>query len=131
MPEAPIQKVVEMNATPTAVFDRAELLERVDGDAELLVEIVRIFLDDLPRASDEMRLASEAGDLKTLARAAHKLRGALANLCAGAAASAARRLEQHAGADDSGKARRELATLMAELGRLKGPLEASGEETVS
>jgi CheY-like chemotaxis protein/HPt (histidine-containing phosphotransfer) domain-containing protein len=112
------------------VFDRAGLLERVEGDEDLLGEIVRLFLDELPHALTELRAADEASDFKALAAAAHKLRGALANLCAPAATAAALLLEQHANANEQDLARRGVRTLASELDRLKVPLEASSHEVV-
>jgi two-component system sensor histidine kinase/response regulator len=113
-----------------AAFDRTALLERVEGDEELLAEIVRLFLDELPRALEELKVAGKLDDLKALGRAAHKLRGALGNLCAAPATAAALKLEQSADGDDTPAARRELARLRFELDRLKAPLEASSQEVV-
>jgi PAS domain S-box-containing protein len=113
-----------------AIFDRAGLLERVEGDEDLLSEIVLLFLDELPHALEELRAAGEASDFKALAGAAHKLRGALANLCAPAATAAALLLEQHANANEKDAARRGVRTLASELDRLKAPLEASSHEVV-
>ncbi len=121
--------LVEARA-PEAIFDRAGLLERVEGDEDLLSEIVRLFLDELPQANKELRAADEANDFKALAGAAHKLRGALANLCAPAATAAALLLEHHANAKDAVATHRCRATLISELDRLKAPLEASSHEVV-
>jgi len=113
-----------------AIFDRAGLLERVEGDEELLAEIVRLFLEELPHALEELHAADEARDSKALAAVAHKLRGALANLCAPAATAAALLLEQHANAKEPDSARRAAGTLASELDRLKAPLESSSHEVV-
>jgi PAS domain S-box-containing protein len=114
-----------------SIFDRAGLLERVEGDEELLAEIVRLFLDELPHSLEELHAADEALDFKALAGVAHKLRGALANLCAPAATAAALLLEQHANAKEQDSAGRGVRTLASELDRLKAPLEASSQEVVS
>jgi PAS domain S-box-containing protein len=111
-----------------AIFDRAGLLERVEGDEDLLAEIVQLFLDELPRTLEELRAAERSGDLKSLARAAHKIRGALSNLCVPAAVAAATNLEHLANGGDSAVARRGFETLAAELDRLKAPLAESGQE---
>ncbi|HEY4911182.1 MAG TPA: Hpt domain-containing protein [Methylomirabilota bacterium] len=52
-------------------------LRRVDGDSDLLVELVRIFQDDLPERMHRLRGAHERGDLPETARSAHSLRGSL------------------------------------------------------
>jgi len=117
-------------SAPEAIFDRAGMLERVEGDEDFLSEIVRIFLDEMPNAAEELRAAGDAGDFKALAGAAHKLRGALANICAPAATAAALLLEHEANAKNADAARRGLAGLMHELDRLRTPLEASSHEVV-
>jgi two-component system, sensor histidine kinase and response regulator len=114
-----------------AIFDRAALVERVEGDEELLDSIVHIFLDQLPRALEELHSADRAGDWPALERAAHKLRGALANLCVLRAESAAEHLEHSAGEGDAGAARRDLAALVIELDRAKAALLESSSEVVT
>jgi HPt (histidine-containing phosphotransfer) domain-containing protein len=74
-------------------FDKADVLRRLDGDEELLREIVRLFLDDSPSLVESMRVAANAHDRKGLRTAAHRMKGAAANLAATALAEAARALE--------------------------------------
>jgi two-component system sensor histidine kinase/response regulator len=81
------------NSCSTASFDAAGLLERVEGDTELLREIVDLFAADSPRLLDELRQASAEGDAETLKRAAHTLKGAASNFGATAVMDAARDLE--------------------------------------
>ena len=89
---------------------------------------MRLFLEELPHALEELHAAEQASDWTALARAAHKLRGALANLCVPVATVAAQNLESRAGEGDAIAARRGLETLTFELDRLKAPLlEASSE----
>jgi HPt (histidine-containing phosphotransfer) domain-containing protein len=76
------------------VLDRATALARVGGDLELLKEIAALFLDEYPRALDDMRRALATGDAKTLERSAHGLKGSVANFGARAAVDAAFQLEQ-------------------------------------
>jgi len=125
---AAAQAPVTPPAATQAIFDRAGLLERVEGDEELLGALVRLFLEELPHALEELHAAEQASDWTALARAAHKLRGALANLCVPVATVAAQNLESRAGEGDAIAARRGLETLTFELDRLKAPLlEASSE----
>ena len=56
-----------------------EVLARVGGDRELLVEISRLFVDDAPAHLQKIRVAIEARDGESLRRAAHGLKGAAAN----------------------------------------------------
>ena len=76
------------------VLDRATALARVGGDLDLLKEIAALFLDEYPRELDEIRKAQAAGDAYTLERAAHGLKGSVANFGAAPAVDAAFQLEQ-------------------------------------
>ncbi len=60
-------------------FDEAVLMEQVGGDAELMREIVDLFLADAPRLLDELRAAVAAGDAGLLKRAAHTIKGSASN----------------------------------------------------
>ena len=76
------------------VLDRATALARVGGDLDLLKEIAGLFLDEYPRALDEIHRALAAGDAKMIERSAHGLKGSVANFGARAAVDAAFQLEQ-------------------------------------
>ncbi|MBM3724222.1 MAG: Hpt domain-containing protein [Acidobacteria bacterium] len=60
-------------------LNRAVALERVGGDEELLAEVAELFLDDCPNMMREIRTALASGDAKMLERAAHTLKGSVAN----------------------------------------------------
>jgi two-component system, sensor histidine kinase and response regulator len=66
-----------MMGTEHSPIDRALALRRVDGDPELLEELVKIFQDDLPARMSRLRAALERGDLPETSRSAHSLRGSL------------------------------------------------------
>lgn len=76
------------------VFDQAAALMRVEGDTELLVEIIEVFLDDSPRLLSRIREALKREDLKSLEQAAHTLKGSVGNFCAPVAYAAALKLEK-------------------------------------
>jgi PAS domain S-box-containing protein len=59
------------------VWDQAAGLARVGGDAQLLAEVVQIFLKDSPAWVAEMRAALARADAAGLRRAAHTLKGAV------------------------------------------------------
>jgi HPt (histidine-containing phosphotransfer) domain-containing protein len=84
--------VTTLVATPAGI-DRQVALSRVGGDAELLKEIAQLFIDDYPRAMDDIRQAADRGDAKSLERSAHGLKGSVANFGAPSAVEAARMLE--------------------------------------
>ena len=82
-------------------IDRASLLERVEGDRELLAEMIHLFEEDAPKLIAAMRLALERRDMAVLERSAHSLKGAAGNLSAGATRAAALRLENDARRNDA------------------------------
>lgn len=80
----------------TGAFNREQTLERLGGDEELLVEIAGIFVQAAQGKLQDMRRALEAGDADALARAAHSLKGSVANFSAERAWDAAKNLEMTA-----------------------------------
>jgi HPt (histidine-containing phosphotransfer) domain-containing protein len=88
------QVLPEPAAAPEDVFDAAAALERVEGDTELLAELVRLFLDEFPAQRAAIRQAIDAGDARALVAAAHTLKGSVGVLGARAAAEAAWALER-------------------------------------
>lgn len=75
------------------VLDRIELLARVDGNRDLLAELVRLFVQERPLLLESMERALRDADGAELARAAHKAKGAFANLSARGAQKTATELE--------------------------------------
>ena len=76
-----------------AILDRKTLWERVDGDADLLREIIELFLADCPERLLELHEALALQDGPALARAAHRFKGALGNISANSALTAVQRVE--------------------------------------
>ncbi len=72
---------------------RAFCWSRVEGDRELLREIVELFAADSPQLLAELRQGCAEGDAEILKRAAHTLKGAASNFGAAAVMAAARDLE--------------------------------------
>ncbi len=99
--------------------DRAAILARLDGDVELLGELVELFLQDCPRLFALMREALAKSDAETFERAAHTLRGAVSTFGAPAAVAGARRLEEMARKGDLAQAAEAVQALEAEIERLK------------
>ena len=112
------------------VLDEALLVSRVDGDPQLLRDLVDLFLEDCPRLVDEIRVALDRKDAKLVERDAHSLKGATGNLAAQMASEAARKLERFARAGDLLHAESELLELEWELERLKPALLAVRAEMV-
>jgi HPt (histidine-containing phosphotransfer) domain-containing protein len=98
--------------------DREALLERVEGDTELLTALVELFVQDCPERLAAIRLAVDGHDPAALKRAAHQLKGSLALFGAPGAVDAARRLEHIGQAGGLRRAGEILALLQAETHRL-------------
>lgn len=64
------------------VFDYDDFLERVDGDIDLLKEVIEIFLEDSPNLMTALRSAIRIGEAEAIEKAAHTLKGAAANISA-------------------------------------------------
>jgi two-component system, sensor histidine kinase and response regulator len=105
-------------------LDRAIALERVGGDLELLQEVARLFVDDCPSCMQSIRAAIDASDAKALERAAHNLKGAVANFGAKSSVAAALRLEQIGRTGQTDGAEQAFRELAAALERLTPELVA-------
>jgi len=99
-------------------LDRVSLLSRVEGDRELLAEIIQIFLADAPQLIVAMRQALAQGDMRLLERSAHSMKGAAANLSALDTVKAASQLEQSAKNEDAESSKTNLSALQAIVERL-------------
>ncbi len=66
--------------SPPPLLDQAALLERLDHDAGLCREVIRVFLDDLPRRMAALRRQVEDGNAADIAASAHTVKGAFANI---------------------------------------------------
>ena len=81
------------------LLDWRGALQRLDGDAELLLELAALFLHDGPQLWQELGAALAAGDLPRSTRAVHSLKGVLVNFGAARAVALAEQLSAalHAG----------------------------------
>jgi CheY-like chemotaxis protein len=104
------------------VFDAGAVLESLDGDSDLLREIAVIFLAQSPKHLEKIREAISKKDPNHLERAAHALKGAAANLLAQGVIEAASKLEEIGRAGYVAGSRQALASLEAELGKLRSAL---------
>jgi signal transduction histidine kinase/CheY-like chemotaxis protein len=85
---------VQTTVTDAGTFDEDALRRRVCGDDELMTDVIRVFLDDLPVRLAAIHDAVTARNGDALCAAAHALKGAAANLSAGGLFEAARVLER-------------------------------------
>lgn len=73
----------------TDVIDEAMLLAGIDGNKQLLRELVRLFLADYPQHLADIKGAINRGDAGAVARAEHALKGSAGNFSAQNAFAAA------------------------------------------
>ncbi len=83
-----------MQEVQTNPFDRAEMLERLGQDTDLLDDVLQVFREECPRMLAEVRAALDQADPDLVSRAAHSMKGALLNISAAPAAAEAAALEQ-------------------------------------
>ncbi len=75
-------------------FDRALALSRVEGDEELLGELARLFLAELPGMLERLRAAVSEKSPSAVASEGHALKGAVANFGAARATNLAFSIER-------------------------------------
>jgi len=95
------------------------LIERVDGDMDLLADIAGIFLERSGEALTCIQRAIISQDAKALETAAHSLRGYLVSLHAGRASEIALQLEMKGRLDDCVGVRYMYSKLEEEIELLK------------
>lgn len=76
------------------VFDEERALQLLDGDRELLEDVLDLFQTTSRRLLEEIEEARTAGDREALRKSAHSLKGAAANICATRVQEVARTLEE-------------------------------------
>jgi len=101
------------------VFDRAGMMDRLEGDEELAEMVIESFLDDIPRQLQALRELLAAGDVRTAQRQAHTIKGAAGNVGAEAlrAVAAETELALRAGALQAAGAH--LQSLQDQFDRLR------------
>ncbi len=75
------------------VINISELTERLDNDFELFAELTELFFDDSASLMDKIKNSIDNNDHESLRKAAHTLKGAVANFAAPGAYEASSVLE--------------------------------------
>ncbi|TKB82172.1 MAG: Hpt domain-containing protein [Nitrospira sp.] len=75
------------------VFNLAEALTRVDEDEDLFQTLAELFIEQAPLDMAATQAALDAGDGEALARAAHRMKGAILQFSAPALFEATKQLE--------------------------------------
>jgi HPt (histidine-containing phosphotransfer) domain-containing protein len=101
-----------------------ELLVRIDNDRGLLLELIDIFKEEFPRLFQQLQEHVVRGDMKSVEKTCHGLRGMLSGLSANHAATIAARLEQMGRDRDSSGLNDAVALLDREYKKLLPELDA-------
>jgi len=109
-------------AAPREIFDIESVLARVEGDEDLLQELIALFQESAPLLIDEIESGVRGSDAPTVERAAHALKGALQSIGASSGAKAAAALEAAGRSADLTEAKHLLAALSEEYARLLAAL---------
>ena len=91
------ERLVAVVESEAGSFDPAAASSRLGGDPRLLRQLLDLFLEQCPAMVDEIARALAAGDAGALRRAAHALKGSVANFAVFAPVEAARRLREKYG----------------------------------
>jgi signal transduction histidine kinase/CheY-like chemotaxis protein len=120
--EAVTSAIMAEEILASNVLDEVEFLNQLEGDEELLLEIIDIFFADSPLLLQQVLDAAARQDAVGLARAAHKLKGTVSVFGSRSATEAALVLETMGRVHDWGHADEALARLKQEVQALEKAL---------
>ena len=86
---------------PDSVFNRGQLLERLEGDEKLLGQLVEVFKRDTPICIEQLSAAVGSGQFDQVKRHAHELKGMAVNMSAARLSQSTDQLEKSADAADT------------------------------
>ena len=119
-PATPVENLLTtpVPAATTVASVRQRLAEIADGDNAFAVELLTAFVSGAQESVEEMRAAGQTADLVALSRAAHKLKGASANLHIEELAMRAHDIETRAKAGATAHWSEEITGIAQELERI-------------
>lgn len=110
------------------VLNKNELLDRVFGDVDLLVEIVDMFLELSPNMLSAIDHSIKARDAKGLSETAHAFKGSVGNFAQGSAFGAALELEKMGKSGELDKSAEAFEKLKQEVAVLEKALKCLKSE---
>jgi two-component system, sensor histidine kinase and response regulator len=122
-------KLVPNDAMLGGFVDLPDLLARVEGDRDLLTELIVIFREELPGLHGALHVATDMGDLSQAAKAAHTLKGMLANMSMKRGATIAADIEMAARSGHLPSLKGTLASFDSEIAELSAAVGAFIEVT--
>ena len=93
------------------LFDRAELMELLDGDEEFVQSIIELSLIEIPKNIDEIKEFCAVENYSSIRLMAHTIKGMAANLCTTALRDIAFKMETAAKVGDIEAVRKLLPEL--------------------
>ena len=122
---------MSLTHTELAAVDLAVLASyeeaQIEGEPDFVVELIDLYLDEVPRLFDSLHTSIQNNDATTAKRAAHSLRGSSANLGVLQIAAIADELE-HLGNPCGTSAMQLLQSLENEFRRVKEILTAERQK---
>ena len=104
-----------------AVVDSLRQLT-LPGEPDVLSEVLRLFLDDVPRRVERLKAAWQDGNAAELQRAAHSLKGSSSNIGARQMSDICNQLDERGKAGDLTGTQRLLDSLEEEYGRVESEI---------
>jgi CheY-like chemotaxis protein/HPt (histidine-containing phosphotransfer) domain-containing protein len=128
-PPAPAPAVAPAAQAAPAVngpppLDPAKALARVEGNHELLTDLILMFNDDCPKLLTELKSAASAGNAKVVERAAHTIKGMVSIFHAQPTYDASWRIEKMGKDGNLAQVDEAIAVLETEVARLTPALNA-------
>ena len=105
-------------------FDPESLWERVNGDADLLRDLVELFSQESPKILQAIGAAIEQGSFIEVQKASHKMKGSALQFSAKGLAAAAAAMEEMARRQDQAGARTMFGAMEREAAKLTNALES-------
>ena len=100
-------------------------------DNEFMIELVDLFLDDMPEQLDWLRSAIEQAGTNLTAKAAHRIKGAAGNVGADGLSRICGELEQSSRTAETASSQQALEQIEREWGRVRDDLGTLKEEYAS
>jgi HPt (histidine-containing phosphotransfer) domain-containing protein len=130
-PRAPQPSKQQNTENERLVFDREEVIDLIDGDMELLIDMMESFIGDIGPTLEKIKDAIDSKDAKALEHEAHRLKSVLGYFAATRAREQAYVLEKDGAAADFENSEEDYLLLQLELTELQKRLEAFMAESSS
>ncbi len=105
------------------VHDEESALEMLEGERELLEDVIELFKESMPERLEEYAKGEAAGDREAISRAAHAIKGSAANISAMRLCKIAGFIETQARNGESEDFAAGLASLREEYARFENEVD--------